>query len=166
MDPNTRHISMEKENFLRTRFVTCLQRLDPATPPRWGVLSVQGMIEHFAHEALRNANGRLVFEKVYTPPEHLEKMRGFMLSEKPFRPNTKNPLMSETAAPLKYRTVQAAINAVQEELIFFFQENERQPGRIILNPFFGELDFEQNVHLLHKHALHHLRQFGVEVPWG
>jgi hypothetical protein len=31
------------------------------------------------------------------------------------------------------------------------------------NPFFGDLNFAENVHLLHKHALHHLRQFGV-VP--
>ena len=29
-----------------------------------------------------------------------------------------------------------------------------------LNPIFGELDFNGNVQLLYKHALHHLRQFG------
>jgi hypothetical protein len=154
---------MEKENFLRTRFVAHLQRLDPATPPQWGRLSVQGMIEHFAGDALRNANGRLVFDKLVTPPEHLEKTRAFMLSEKPFRPNTKNPLMSEEAAPLQHKTVQAAIGALQEELIHFFQVYEREPAKTILNPFFGELNFEQNVHLLHKHAVHHLRQFGLEL---
>ena len=155
-------MSFEKENFLRTRLVPYLQRLDPATPPRWGTLSVQGMIEHYTHDALRNANGKLSFEKTVTPPELLPRFREFMMSEKPFRPNTKNPLMPETAAPLQYHTVQAAIGALQEELIDFFLVFEKDPSRIILNPNFGELNFEQNVHLLYKHALHHLRQFGIE----
>ena len=155
-------MSFEKENFLRTRLVSYLQRLDPATPPHWGKLSVQGMIEHYNHDALKNANGKLIFEKTVTPPDLLPKYREFMMSEKPFRPNTKNPLMPEEAAPLQYRTVQAAISALQEELIDFFLVFERDPSKIILNPHFGELNFEQNVHLLYKHALHHLTQFGVE----
>jgi hypothetical protein len=41
-----------------------------------------------------------------------------------------------------------------------FQENHMQQTR---NPFFGDLNFEENVHLLYKHALHHLKQFGVMV---
>jgi len=33
----------------------------------------------------------------------------------------------------------------------------------IRNPFFGDLNFEQNVALLYKHAVHHLKQFGIEI---
>lgn len=155
-------MSFEKENFLRTKLVPYLQRLDPSTPPRWGKMSVQGMIEHFSGDAVRNANGRLTYDKIVTAAEHLTRMREFMMSEKPFRPNTMNPLMGEEAAPLKFQTVQAAIGELQEELIHFFDVYEKDPSMIILNPFFGELNFEQNVQLLHKHALHHLKQFGVE----
>ncbi len=155
-------MSFEKENFLRTRLVSYFQRLDPTTPPLWGRLSVQGMIEHYTHDGLRNANGKLTFDKIVTPPDLLPKYREFMMSEKPFRPNTRNPLMSEEALPLQYQTVQAAIGVLQEELIDFFLAYEKDPSRIILNPIFGELNFEQNVHLLYKHALHHLRQFGME----
>jgi hypothetical protein len=84
------------------------------------------------------------------------------MSEKPFKENTKNPLMGEEPAPLRYKTVQAAIGALQQELICFFEAYEKQPDMMIRNPFFGDLNFEQNVQLLYKHALHHLRQFGVE----
>lgn len=155
-------MSIEKENFLRTRLVTCLQRLDPSTPPRWGKMNVQQMIEHFAGDAVRNASGRLKMDKIITPPDHLERLREFMMSDKPFKENTKNPLLGEEPAPLHYKTVQAAIGALQEELIYFFEAYEKQPDLVIRNPFFGDLNFEQNVQLLYKHALHHLRQFGVE----
>lgn len=155
-------MSFEKENFLRTKLVPYLQRLDPATPPRWGKMNVQQMIEHYAGDAVRNASGRLKIDKIITPAENLGRMREFMMSDKPFKENTKNPLMGEEPAPLRYRTVQAAIGALQQELIYFFEAFEKDPGLITRNPFFGDLNFEQNVQLLYKHALHHLRQFGVE----
>ncbi len=155
-------MSLEKENFLRTKLVSYLQRLDPATTPRWGKMNVQQMIEHFGGDAVRNASGRLKIDNILTPPQHFEKMREFMMSDKPFKENTKNPLMGEEPLPLRYKTVQAAIGALQQELIYFFEAYEKNPAQIIRNPFFGDLNFEQNVQLLYKHALHHLRQFGVE----
>lgn len=155
-------MSLEKENFLRTRLVTYLQRIDPVTPPRWGKMSVQHMIEHYAADAVRNASGRLVAEKILTPPEQLQRMREFMMSDKPFKENTRNPLLAEDPPPLHFKTVQAAIGALQQELIFFFEAYEKNPSLVIRNPFFGDLNFEENVQLLYKHALHHLRQFGVE----
>ncbi|HSU28291.1 MAG TPA: hypothetical protein VLJ68_07915 [Chitinophagaceae bacterium] len=159
-------MSIEKENFLRTKLITCLQRLDPATPARWGKMNVQQMIEHYSREAVRNANGRLKVETIVTAPENLGKMREFMMSEKPFRENTVNPLMEKEPPALYFNTVQAAIGALQQELNYFFEVYEAQPNMVIRNPFFGDLNFEQNVQLLYKHALHHLRQFGVEPLIG
>lgn len=157
-------MSIEKENFLRTKLVTYLQRLDPATAPRWGKMSVQQMIEHYAGDAVRNASGRLKIDQIMTPPGNLERMREFMMSNKPFKENTKNPLMDEEPAPLRYKTIQATIGALQQELIYFFEAFQKDPVLITRNPFFGDLNFEQNLQLLYKHALHHLRQFGVEPP--
>ena len=156
-------MSFEKENFLRTKLVPLLQRLDPSTPPQWGKMNVQQMIEHFGEHAVANASGKLKFDKIITPPENLQRMREFMVSEKPFRENTKTPLMGEDPSPVQYKTVQAAIGALQQELIYFFEVFERDHNLITRNPFFGDLNFEQNVQLLYKHAVHHLRQFGVDV---
>ncbi len=159
-------MSLEKENFLRTKLIPYLQRLEPGTAPKWGQMTVQQMIEHYAGDAVRNANGRLKIDTIMTPPEQLERFREFMMSDKPFKENTRNLLMGKEPAPLRYKTVQAAIGALQQELIFFFEAYEKDPQLVIRNPFFGDLNFEQNVHLLYKHALHHLRQFGVEPPTG
>jgi hypothetical protein len=155
-------MSFEKENFLRTRLVRYLQQLNPLAPPRWGKMNVQQMIEHYADDAVRNASGRLRIEKIITSPEKLEPMREFMMSDKPFKENTKNALMGDEPQPLRFNTVQAAIGALQQELIYFFEAFEKEPLLITRNPFFGDLNFEQNVQLLYKHAIHHLRQFGVE----
>jgi hypothetical protein len=160
--PSLYVMSLEKENFLRTKLVTCLQRLDPATLPIWGKMNVQQMIEHLGGDAVRNANGRLKIDTIITPPDRLEAMREFMMSDKPFKENTKNPLMGEQPPPLRYKTIQGAIGALQQELIYFFEVYEKNPQLVIRNPFFGDLNFEQQVQLLYKHALHHLRQFGAE----
>ena len=155
-------MSIEKENFLRTRLVPMLQQLPADTPSRWGKMNVQQMIEHLAGDAFRTASGRLVFEKILTAPEQLARMRAFMMSEKPFKENTANPLLGVDPIPLRYKTVQGAIGALQQELIHFFETFEKNPLLITRNPFFGDLNFDENVQLLYKHALHHLKQFGVE----
>ena len=155
-------MSIEKENFLRTRLVPMLQQLPADTPSRWGKMNVQQMIEHLAGDAFRTASGRLVFEKILTAPEQLARMRAFMMSEKPFKENTANPLLGVDPIPLRYKTVQGAIGALQQELINFFEVFEKNPLLITRNPFYGDLNFDENVQLLYKHALHHLRQFGVE----
>src|SRR5580765_580122 len=121
-------MNFEKENFLRTKLVPYLQQLDPATPRRWGKMNVQQMIEHFAGEAVRNASGRLKIDTILTPSENLAKMREFLMSEKPFKENTKNPLIKEEPSPLRYKTMQAAIGALQEELIYFFETFEKNPN--------------------------------------
>jgi len=155
-------MSLEKENFLRTRLVSLLQQLSPDTPARWGKMKVQQMIEHLGGDAFRTASGRLVFEKILTAPEQLARMRAFLMSEKPFKENTVNPLLGEVPLPTRYKTVQGAIGALQQELIHFFEVFERNPLLITRNPFFGDLNFDENVQLLYKHSLHHLKQFGVE----
>lgn len=154
-------MNFEKEDFLRTRFISFLQQLDPATAPRWGKMNVQQMIEHFA-DMVRWANGKVKHEAIHTPPERLQAYREFLMSDKPFKENTKNPFMDEQPAPVRHKTVQAAIGELHEELIHFFEVFERDPQLMIRNPFFGDLNFDQSIQLLHKHALHHLRQFGVE----
>ncbi len=149
-----------KAGFLRTRFIPLLQDVPTETQPAWGKMTVQQMIEHFA-DSVRIASGRMVFTEFVSSPEHLEKARAFMLSEKPFRENTRNPLLPEVPAPVRNPSKEDAIKELQQELQTFFTVFEQNGLPTTRNPFFGDLNFAENVHLLHKHALHHLKQFGV-----
>ena len=152
-------MNLEKENFLKSELVPCLQRLDPSTPPAWGKMNMHQMIEHYA-DAVMISSGKLKLPGV-NEGERLIKFHQFLMSEKPFLPNTKNPLMSEEPAPIKRNTVQASIGKLKEEMIYFFDVFEKNPQLTTLNPFFGNLNFEENIQLLYKHALHHLKQFGA-----
>ena len=151
----------DKENFLRTKFISLLHQLKNDEPARWGKMNVQQMIEHFT-DVMMVANGKIKLP-VVTPPDKLARLQEFMMSEKPFRENTKSPVLGDEPAPLKKNTKEAAIGKLQEEIILFFEVFEKNPGLKTTNPVFGELDFDANIQLLHKHALHHLRQFGINV---
>lgn len=154
-------MNFEKENFLRTKFIPLLQQLDAGTPARWGKMNVQQMIEHFT-DAVMLAGGKIKLP-VVTPPENLPRFREFLMSEKPFKENTKSPVMADEPAPLRKHTRQAAIGKLQEELIHFFELFKNNSGLTTTNSVFGQLNFEENIQLLHKHAMHHLKQFGAQV---
>jgi len=151
----------QKEDFLRNEYTTILSKLDADAERKWGKMNVQQMIEHMS-DYLRIANGRASYG-IITPEDKLPRMQGFLASEKPFPENTGNVLMPDTPAPVRHKTKEDAIAELQEEVKHFFKVHEEEKSRITPNPFFGNLNFEQQVQLLHKHATHHLRQFGVEV---
>ncbi len=151
---------MAKETFLKEKYLELLEKIPADRKGAWGVLSAQGMIEHMT-DSIAVGWGR-VKDKLQTAPEHLEKVRSFALSEKEFRPGTKNVLMSESAAPLRNKNMEEARSELQAELDSFFNYWKINPDAKILNPFFGEFNYSEWIHLLHKHAVHHLKQFGVE----
>ena len=150
---------MTKIDFLQYEFPRLLGDVNPATRPAWGKLSLQGMTEHMA-DSVRIANGRDPKDCI-TPPEHLPKMLSFLQSDKPFRENTVNPQMSEMPTPLRFDNMDDAIGELQMELNDFVDVFEQDKTKVITNPFYGDLNFDDWTQLLYKHALHHLRQFGV-----
>ena len=148
----------EKAQFLKNDFIPLLQALPTEAKPAWGKMTVQQMIEHFS-DSVRIASGKVVHTEVLTPPEQLDKMRNFLESDKPFRENTKNLLMPEVPAPVQNPSKAEAVKDLKEEMHFFFSVFEKNNLQVTRNPFFGDLTYEQNIQLLYKHALHHLRQF-------
>jgi hypothetical protein len=150
---------MDKLNFLKTEFPQLLRKLDPDAKGAWGVMNGQQMVEHMA-ESISFATGKNN-QKLHTPSEYLEKYKEFAMSDKEFKPNTKNALMAETAAPVKKATIAEAIADVEKEIAEFVDYFKKHKNSTLTNSFFGELNFEEWTHLLHKHAIHHCKQFGL-----
>lgn len=148
-----------KATFLRNDFVKLLATIDPATKPLWGKMNPQQMIEHMSY-AMRQASGKDPYT-IVTAEEHLPKMQAFLMSEKPFRENTPNQLLPDEPASAKHESMQDALNDLQAEIDHFFHIFGTDPQKTITSPFFGELNYDMQVQLLHKHAWHHLRQFGI-----
>jgi hypothetical protein len=150
---------MDKLNFLKNEFPQLLKKLDPNAKGSWGVMNGQQMVEHMA-ESISFATGKNN-QKLYTPAEQLKGYKDFAMSDKEFKPNTKNALMSETAPPITMASMQEAIAAVEKELADFILYFEKNKGATLTNSFFGDLNFEEWTHLFHKHAIHHAKQFGL-----
>ncbi|MCB0698732.1 MAG: hypothetical protein H6551_00735 [Chitinophagales bacterium] len=151
--------TIEKAAFLRNKFIPLLRTIDPEQKPLWGKMNVHQMIEHMSY-SMRQANGKDKYT-LLTSQELLPRMESFLMSEKPFRENTPNKLLpDDPEAPIQ-PTIEAAIEELQEEIEDFFDVYNSEPSLIITNPFFGHLNYERQVQLLYKHALHHLKQFGV-----
>jgi hypothetical protein len=149
----------EKVHFLKHEYIPALTGLDADAPRKWGKMNVQQMIEHMI-EYVRIANGRVPMETI-TPEDRVPRMQAFLASEKTFAENTPNSLMPEEPTPARLATKAEAISELQSEIDHFFEVHGTDPDRKTANPFFGALNFEQQVQLLHKHATHHLRQFGA-----
>ncbi|HNB80926.1 MAG TPA: hypothetical protein PLP14_02445 [Chitinophagaceae bacterium] len=154
-------MSNPKLEFLLHHYIPLLKQIDKDTAPRFGKMNVQQMIEHMA-DSVAMASEKLKLERV-ADDSTTEKMRQFILSEKPFRENTPNPHMAADPVPCRHATIDESIQELDTELHEFVRYYEERPGMIVRNPFFGELNFEEWTHLLHKHAWHHLKQFRVST---
>src|SRR5450432_1916073 len=148
-----------KEIFLKEDFIPLLEKLRGDERAQWGIMNAQQMIEHFA-DAVKNANGKLILPAL-NKGERLQNSRIFLMSEEPFKENIKNPLIAEEGIPLRQRDLQSAIHKLKKELDYFFEIFENHPELKTGNAFFGELDYDMNIQLIHKHAMHHLKQFGL-----
>ena len=144
---------------MKNEFTETLAKLDADAQRQWGKMNVQQMIEHMT-DSVKLASGKIPAE-VVTPDEKIPAMQSFMESDKPFKENTRNALLPEEPIPVKNADKESAISELQQETDHFFKVHESDKERKTPNPFFGHLGFEQQVQLLYKHAMHHLKQFGA-----
>lgn len=150
----------EKAAFLQNDVIPKLRSADPSTPPKWGKMSFQHMVEHMVL-VMKNANGKLKTTEMKTPADQVPAFQQFIMSDKAFRENTKSPAFPEEPLPLRFETVEQGINKLETEISDFFNVYNETQGLKITNPVFGDLDYEHAVTLLYKHANHHLKQFGL-----
>ena len=150
---------MDKLNFLKTELPKLLRTLKPDSKGNWGVMNGQQMVEHLA-ESVSFATGKNN-QTLHTTPEHLPKYKEFVMSERQFKPNTKNALLTEAPYPLTKQTLEEAIETLEKEINSFINYFEENKGAKLTNSFFGDLNFEEWTTLLHKHAIHHCKQFGL-----
>ncbi len=150
------------EYFLKNDYIPLIRRIPEYTPPEWGKMNLRQMVEHMSRDGFQVANGKHVFTDIVFP-ERVEKMQAFLRTDHPFRPNTVNILLPEEPLPPRHESLTGAINELEYEVLFFLMRFGAQPGLVVRNPIFGDLNYELWLRLSYKHAAHHLRQFGVLI---
>lgn len=151
----------EKLDFLKNQYILLIKSIEPATTPKWGKMNFQQMAEHVA-AFFKVSTHKLKFDLV-SLPEHMPKLKEFLMSDKQFRENTKAPesIIGEEPFPVHYASVEEAVAKLEKEVNHFFHFYETNPAATAVHPVFGELNFEEWVRLHYKHVTHHLRQFGL-----
>ncbi len=151
----------EQLQFLKEQYITLIKQADVHTQPKWGKMNFQQMVEHVS-AFLKVSTHKLKFDLV-SPPEHMPKLKEFLMSDKQFRENTKAPtsIIGEEPFPVHYTSPEEAVAKLEKEVNRFFHFYEANSTATAIHPVFGELNFEEWVLLHYKHVTHHLRQFGL-----
>jgi hypothetical protein len=147
---------MDKLLFLQKDFPELIKKLTPLQKGNWGVLNGIQMVEHMA-DSFQMATGKKN-NTVLTAPDKIQKAKEFAMSDKEFKPNTKNSTMPETPVQSKFTTIKEATDEYLKQLNAFIIYFKINPNTTIANPFFGELNYEE---WIHKHAVHHFKQFAL-----
>lgn len=153
-------VNAEKENFLLNEYILLIKTIDENQEPVWGKMNVQQMIEHMT-DSFRIADEKDKEEKIITPADRLEASYQFMMSDKPFKQNTVNVLMPTEPPSTRHELLEDSIMELDNEIMDFHNFFKDNPDKRTTNAFFGELNYAEWVQLLHKHAIHHLKQFGA-----
>lgn len=150
-----------KIDFITTGFLQKLEGLTEAGRPMWGVMNAQEMVEHLA-DFFNVATEKIKVELV-TPEEHLPRYMEFLMSDKPFKENTKAPvtLIGEKPLPLRFASLHEAKNNLKKAVEDFTGYFKELTERKTLHPVFGELNFDEWTRLHYKHVVHHLTQFSL-----
>lgn len=148
-----------KLNFIKEGFTSLLGNLAPGTTSKWGKMNAQQMIEHVAD--FFKISTRKITMPFVSSPEHLEKLRAFLYSDKEFRENTRAPVLPDEPLPIRNSSLNDAVIELKNEINEFVQLFEHSPGLSTQHPVFGDLNFEEWILLHYKHVVHHAKQFGL-----
>jgi hypothetical protein len=147
-----------KEEWLRT-LPELFSRLSPENKGSWGKLNAWQMVEHMS-DAVKWAFIQHNISYI-NPEEKWPALQQYIMSEKNFKENTSNPLMSEQPVPVRNSSFNDAISELQSALDSFFLFFRNNPNISTPNPIFGPLDYGLWLRLLEKHSKHHARQFNL-----
>lgn len=136
-----------------------IDKLSADTPPQWGKMTPQHMVEHLT-STLFLATGKAEV-KVYTPQNQLAQMRAFLMSDRPIPRGVVSPAVGADLPQLRNDSFEAAVSEFKAELTAFAAYYEEHPDAVHINPAFGELSYPEWQQFMKKHLTHHFEQFGL-----
>ncbi|MBL0356538.1 MAG: hypothetical protein IPP72_06400 [Chitinophagaceae bacterium] len=130
-----------KLSSIKEHFPSLISSLAPNTVGKWGKMNAQQMLEHVA-DFFKISTKKITMPFV-SSPEHLEKLRTFLYSDKEFRENTKAPVLPDEPFALRNQSMQGSVEELKKEIIDFILLFETEKGLMTQHPVFGDLNFEE-----------------------
>jgi oxepin-CoA hydrolase/3-oxo-5,6-dehydrosuberyl-CoA semialdehyde dehydrogenase len=148
-----------RRRFLEEMFPSALGELESGTPPLWGGMTPQQMVEHLLW-SVRCSTGAMELPCL-TPASLLERVKRFLHDDRPTSRGFMNPLLKEGLPPLEYPDLAGAVAALQGELRVFMRGRLEGMEVARVHPIFGPLSGEEWERSHFKHCYHHAQQFGL-----
>jgi hydroxymethylglutaryl-CoA reductase len=148
-----------RKKFFDQLFDDCIACLAEHTPPLWGKMTSQHMIEHLVW-AFECSTGILEVP-CRTPVNLLERAKRFLYNNQQTPHDFKNPFLGENPPPFRFPSFADAKDTLRKEVARFVDHFREQPNAIHVHPVFGPLGAEEWQRSQFKHCYHHLLQFGL-----
>jgi len=136
-----------------------LSKLTNETKPLFGRMNAQQMIEHLSF-VIQISNTNLKAD-IFVEEEKSARRKPFLDTDNEIQPGFKVPFLSEDPVPVKFASIDNAIDDLIFQVNHFFKVYEEKLVDAVVHPFFGELDFEYWKKFHSKHFTHHFKQFGL-----
>jgi oxepin-CoA hydrolase / 3-oxo-5,6-dehydrosuberyl-CoA semialdehyde dehydrogenase len=148
-----------REAFLRDTLHAALLTLAPETPPVWGAMAAQQMVEHLAW-TFEVSTGRVRVACAF-PLAKQQRYKAFLYDNTPTPRGVANPEHASGLPALHHPGLPEARAALVQEVERFFEQQARDPEGRFTHPIFGDITAEEWSRTHYKHAQHHLLQFGL-----
>ncbi|HJD86076.1 MAG TPA: hypothetical protein K8W08_01265 [Empedobacter falsenii] len=144
----------DKENL-----ISKLKTLKIDQQPEWGIMTPQHMVEHLIVTTKLSNGGLSVPCRI--PVEQIPQYKAFLLeSDQEMQKGIKANGM-EGLLDLRYPSLEASIEKLEEEIDKFNTFFENNPDAKITNPVLAEIGYEDWKTFHKKHYTHHFKQFGL-----
>jgi oxepin-CoA hydrolase/3-oxo-5,6-dehydrosuberyl-CoA semialdehyde dehydrogenase len=155
--------SQVRAAFFRDQLGQALAALEENSPPRWGAMTAQQMVEHLQW-GFELSTGRATVECT-VPEARRERFKAFLRDNTPMMHEFRNPALAAGLPPPRHPSLADARQALAESVSRFLDEERSAPGAVYTHPVFGPITVEEWGRAHFKHAYHHLLQFDlIEEP--
>lgn len=136
-----------------------LLKLEENSKPIFGKMNAQQMIEHLS-DILKIANGNWEVN-VFVDDEKASRRKPFLDSEYEIQSGFKPKFLSEEPVKERFNSLSEAIEDLIFQITSFQTVFEEDKNRVVVHPFFGNLDYEYWKKFQVKHFTHHFKQFNL-----
>ena len=117
------------------------------------------MVEHLSN-VTQIANGNWKVD-TFVSDEKANRRKPFLNTDNEIQVGFKASFLSEEPIPLKFNSMQEAIDDLITQIVFFQEIFREEKNRSITHPFFGDLNDELWTKFQVKHFTHHFKQFDL-----
>jgi hypothetical protein len=140
----------------RKQLLSLLHHLEPGTPPLWGKMNAQQMVEHLVDQ-VEYTNGKKT-PYCNRSAHEAERAKQHMFLTNPDIP--RNVILGKLPENFTYVNLETAIKQLMKELDTF-DVYFKKPGATAIHGAYGPMDREEWIFWHDKHFTHHFKQFGL-----